>query len=93
MAYNFFDLLCYIHLCIAVSPEVSISQPSSTTSSRQCLTPDAESLSCYDHCLAAKHEWNLTTFATRVYAPLLEKTHVKVCVYPIHNLFQFVFKC
>ncbi|KAK3783201.1 hypothetical protein RRG08_046993 [Elysia crispata] len=54
----------------------------STTSSRQCLTPDSRQ-SCRDSCVQAQREcltWTLTCLASKVYAPFLQRTFVKVTV-------------
>ncbi|KAH9499847.1 Protein patched 1 [Bulinus truncatus] len=54
----------------------------STTSSRQCLTPD-NTISCKDRCVKAQKEcltWTLTCLAAKVYAPFLQRTFVKVTV-------------
>ncbi|CAG5115843.1 unnamed protein product, partial [Candidula unifasciata] len=51
----------------------------STTSSRQCLTPDT-STTCKDRCLQTQREcltWTLTSLAGRLYAPFLQRTFVK----------------
>ncbi|KAK2149885.1 hypothetical protein LSH36_433g03015 [Paralvinella palmiformis] len=63
----------------AVCP-VTSSLPPSTTSSRQCLTPE-DTTSCQDHCSQAHREccsWPLTRFARNVLAPLLQKTPTKI---------------
>ncbi|CAG5128611.1 unnamed protein product, partial [Candidula unifasciata] len=54
----------------------------STTSSRQCLTPE-DTTSCRERCMQVQHEcftWTLTYLAAHVYAPFLQRTFVKVTV-------------
>ncbi|CAL1543201.1 unnamed protein product, partial [Lymnaea stagnalis] len=54
----------------------------STTSSRQCLTPDS-AITCKDRCVKAQREcltWTLTCLAAKLYAPFLQRTFVKVTV-------------
>ncbi|XP_050403061.1 protein patched homolog 1 isoform X2 [Patella vulgata] len=61
----------------------------STTSSRQCLTPE-ESVTCKERCVKAQREclsWSLTCLATNYYGPFLQKTPVKVFV----MVFFFIF--
>ncbi|RUS84707.1 hypothetical protein EGW08_007535 [Elysia chlorotica] len=60
----------------------SLSSCPSTTSSRQCLTPDTL-VTCRDSCVQAQREcltWTLTCIASKVYAPFLQRTFVKVTV-------------
>ena len=55
------------------------SLPTSTTSSRQCLTPDErDGASLTQQCLSARRDWLLPFVARDVYGPQLEKTPFKV---------------
>ncbi|BFZ16560.1 hypothetical protein BsWGS_19599 [Bradybaena similaris] len=54
----------------------------STTSSRQCLTPE-DTTSCRERCMLVQHEcfsWTISCLAARIYAPFLQRTFVKVTV-------------
>ncbi|ESO92335.1 hypothetical protein LOTGIDRAFT_71238, partial [Lottia gigantea] len=71
---------------------MDISGCSSTTSSRQCLTPD-DGVTCKEKCVQAQREcltWSLTCLATNYYGPFLQKTPVKVFVMVFFFLFFII---